>query len=198
MACPGPAYKMRREGDFLRVELPCRSGGAPLGRVTWEEKGPRLAFDCRLPAGAGVCKLWLVRGERKLLLGTPAPEGAELTLHRVLSLSLLRAQGVYPPEWVEVTGAGAAPGPESGEEGRWRPAGEGVPALEDAPLRRMLAQGGWVWRRRGQGVELCHGWAAGAPFPAAPLFCLARVVEQDHKIQVRFYLDGAGRPCLPP
>ena len=47
---------------FLRVELPCQSGGVPLGRVEYEDKGPRLAFACCLPISAGVCKLWLVRG----------------------------------------------------------------------------------------------------------------------------------------
>ena len=77
----------------MRVELPCQSGGVPLGRVEYEDKGPRLAFACCLPISAGVCKLWLVRGERRLLLGTPAPEGEELTLRRTFSRAMLSEQG---------------------------------------------------------------------------------------------------------
>ena len=182
---------------FLRRELPCRAHGASVGRAEYEEQGPRLTFHCALPGGTGLCKLWLVRGERRLLLGTPAPEGERLTLNKALSRSLLESQGVYPPQRVEVTGlqASARDGEESN---RWRPVDRQCPRLVDPQLRQLFCQEGWLWRPGAGGVELCHGWAEGAPFPAVPLFCLARVAGEGHKIQVRLYLDRDGNPCFPP
>lgn len=182
---------------FLRRELPCRAAGTPLGRAEYEQQGPRLRFVCTLPAGAGLCKLWLVRGERRLLLGTPAPEGDGLTLDRTLSRSLLESQGVYPPQRVEVTGA-RTPGPEAGHAGDWCPAEQRMPSLGDPLLRQLFCQGGWRWRPWARGTEFCHGWAEGTPFPAVPLFCLASITGEGHKIQVHVYLDRAGNPCLPP
>lgn len=181
---------------FLRVELPCQSGGVPLGRVEYEDKGPRLSFACRLPISAEVCKLWLVRGERRLLLGTPAPEGEELTLRRTFSRAMLSEQGVYPPERVEVTGSWAAGG--GPEQEQWQTGGAGVARLSDPLLRQMFSQGGWGWRRWERGTVFCHSWEENAPFPAVPLFCLAQVERREHKIQVRIYLDQGGNPCFPP
>lgn len=180
----------------MRVELPCQANGVPLGRAGYEEQGPRLAFACRLPGGAGVCKLWLVRGERRLLLGTPAPEGEELTLRRTFSRAMLSSQGVYPPERIEVAGAWSADG--GTETGGWRPVDGRRPGLGDPLLRQIFTQGGWGWRRWERGVVLCHSWGEDAPFPAVPLFCLAQVVREGHKIQVRLFLDGEGNPCFPP
>lgn len=179
------------------MELPCRAAGAPLGRAEYEPQGPRLRFVCTLPAGAGVCKLWLVRGERRLLLGTPAPEGAGLTLDRTLSRSLLERQGVYPPQEVEVTGIQTTAG-DRAASGQWRPVDRQTPGLSDPLLRQLFCQGGWRWRPRARGAEFCHDWTEGAPFPAVPLFCLAGITGEGHKIQVHLYLDGAGNPCFPP
>lgn len=182
---------------FLRRELPCRAAGEPLGRVEYEQQGPRLRFVCTLPAGAGLCKLWLVRGERRLLLGTPAPEGDGLVLERTLSRSMLESQGVYPPQWVEVTDAQHTEG-ERADTGRWRPVDRHTPGLSDPLLRQLFCQGGWQWRPWARGTEFCHDWSEGGPFPAVPLFCLADIAREDHKIQVHLYLNGEGNPCFPP
>lgn len=185
---------------FLRRELPCQANGALMGQAVYEEQGPRLVFTCALPGGAGLCKLWLVRQERRLLLGTPAPEGDGLTLRRTLSRSLLERQGVYPPQRVEVTGAQASAREvrDRGQPGAWRPVNRQGPPLADPLLRQIFCQGGWQWRPWERGAELCHPWEPTAPFPAPALFCLARVSGEGHKIQVRFYLDFEGNPCFPP
>ena len=185
---------------FLRRELPCRANGALMGQAEYEEQGPRLVFHCVLPGEVGLCKLWLIRDQRRLLLGTPAPEGEGLTLHRTLSRSLLESQGVYPPQRVEVTGTqvSAREVPGQREAGGWRPVDRQGPTLADPLLRQIFCQGGWQWRPWDRGTELCHGWGPGAPFPAPPLFCLARVTGEGHKIQVRLYLDREGNPCFPP
>lgn len=188
---------------FLRRELPCRGDGASVGRAEYQEQGPRLTFTCTLPGGVGLCKLWLVRGARRLLLGTPAPEHGQLTLRRTFSRTLLESQEVYPPQRVEVTGIQAASGDwdtagdQAGSD-HWRPVDRQTPGLSDPLLRQMFCQGGWQWRPWARGVEFCHGWGEGAPFPAVPLFCLARVTGEGHKIQVRLYLDRDGNPCFPP
>lgn len=188
---------------FLRRELPCRAAGEPLGRAEYEQQGPRLRFVCTLPAGVGLCKLWLVRGERRLLLGTPAPEGDGLALDRTLSRSLLESQGVYPPQRVEVTGIRTTSGDwntagDRADSDHWRPVDRQTPGLSDPLLRQLFCQGGWQWRPWARGVEFYHGWREGDPFPAVPLFCLAGITGEGHKIQVRLYLDRDGNPCFPP
>lgn len=182
---------------FLRRELPCRANGRALGRAEYEEQGPRLTFTCTLPGGVGLCKLWLVRGERRLLLGTPAPEGGDLTLRRTFSRTLLEGQGVYPPQRVEVAG-GQSTARDPDRSGSWQPVDRHTPGLSDPLLRQLFCQGGWQWRSWDGGTEFCHGWAEGAPFPAVPLFCLAQIRGEGHKIQVHLYLDREGNPCFPP
>ena len=100
-----------KEGDFLpeRTALPCE----PNGRAWYEVDGVRVRFDCTLPGARGLCKLWLVRDGRRLLLGTPEPEGDGLALRRTVSRAMLTEQGVFPPQRVEAVGgvwSGLPPG----------------------------------------------------------------------------------------
>ena len=179
----------------MRVELPCQSGGVPLGRVEYEDKGPRLAFACCLPISAGVCKLWLVRGERRLLLGTPAPEREELTLRRAASAAPCSRNRGYTLRSGWRSPALGRPAAEPEQE-QWQTGGAGVARLSDPLLRQMFSQGGWGWRRWERGTVFCHSWEENAPFPAVPLFCLAQVERREHKIQVRIYLAQGETPAF--
>lgn len=181
----------------MRKRLPCLSGGAEIGRAGYEEDQLRLRFYCVLPDQTGICKLWLVGGEHRVLLGTPAPENGGLALTRSLTRASLESAGVYPPERVEVGWAGetarAAP-----PAGAWQNVTEREPILPDPLLCRIFRQGGWGWRRWERGLVLCHTWGENSPFPAVPLFCFALVERQDRKIRVCCYLDEEGRPVFPP
>lgn len=186
-----------------RVELPC----LPEGRAWYEADGLRLKFECTLPERDGVHKLWLCRGERRLLLGTPKPEERGLVLRRSVSCALLRQQGVFPPQRLEVVGGGAGKSnempPESGEArsnlNDWQStAGQESRLTRDELLRAALRRGGWFWRREGdeRNGKICLRcrWQPGDPFPIPPLFCLT-VPERSWLI---IWLDGGGNPCLPP
>ena len=83
-----------------RTALPCE----PNGRAWYAVDGVRVRFDCTLPGARGLCKLWLVRDGRRLLLGTPEPEGDGLALRRTVSRAMLTEQGVFPPQRVEAVG----------------------------------------------------------------------------------------------
>ena len=73
-----------------RTALPCE----PNGRAWYAVDGVRVRFDCTLPGARGLCKLWLVRDGRRLLLGTPEPEGDGLALRRTVSRAMLTEQGM--------------------------------------------------------------------------------------------------------
>lgn len=179
----------------MQRELPCLSGGERVGRAHYEENRLRLQFHCFLPGQSGLCKLWLVRGERKMLLGTPAPEGRGLALSRGLSRSALEQAGVYPPERLELLREGETPLAEA-ETGDWNPVSDTAPEFADPFLRRVFRQGGWGWRRWKNGVVLCHAWAEQSPFPAPPLFCFAHVEHTSQRIRVCYYLNERGEPVF--
>ena len=187
-----------------RTALPC----GPDGRAWYEADGVRVHFDCTLPGARGLCKLWLVRDGRRLLLGTPEPKEGGLVLRRTVSRAMLTEHGVFPPQRVEVVGS-ALERPAAGMMGAGqqsaapRPAPPGADwqraehSLTDDPILRAVlsSQSGWSWRRERDG-KLClrRGWQAGMPFPVPPLFCLARA----ERGWLMLWLDSRGVPVLPP
>ena len=187
-----------------RVELAC----LPEGRARYEADGLRLKFECVLPEREGVRKLWICRGERRVLLGTPEPQECGLVLRRSVSCALLRQQGVFPPQHLEVTGGTvercARSAPLNGGEKQqdcvgWQSvAGEENVITRDTILQSALERGGWFWRREGDvpGGKICLRcrWQPGAPFPIPALFCLAA----PERGWLMIWLDGAGNPRLPP
>ena len=195
-----------KEGDFLpeRTALPCE----PNGRAWYEVDGVRVRFDCTLPGARGLCKLWLVRDGRRLLLGTPEPEGDGLALRRTVSRAMLTEQGVFPPQRVEAVG-GVWERPAAGMTGagqqsaaarsalsgtNWQRA---EPSLTNDPILHgaLSDQSGWSWRRE-EGGKLClrRSWQVGMPFPIPPLFCLVRA----ERGWLMLWLDSRGMPVLPP
>lgn len=159
----------------MRVELPC----LPEGEGYYEPQGAlHLRFFCRLPPGDGVWKVWVRRGEREVLLGTPAPENGACALSRTLTRAFLEQNGVWPPECLTVRAVGERDG--------WTiPDGQRLGAI--APLFR---QGNWQMRVLSDGVELRAPFRPGQPFPAPPLFCLAHVAPG----WVYYRLDSRGKP----
>ena len=181
-----------------RIQLPC----LPEGQGYYETDGLRVHFACTLPGVGGVCKVWVVREGRRLLLGTPEPVGDGLALRRTVSCAMLRQQGVFPPQRLEISGGQAGERPPGGggeappDSDGWQSADGRENALtQDALLRAALHQGGWFWRRERDGkICLRCRWRSGALFPAAPLFCLM----QPERGWLTLWLDGAGNPILPP
>lgn len=191
--------------------------GRQVGTVSCTRQGMYVRFGVSCPRQAGqpgVQKAWLEQGERRLLLGTLAPEGDRLTLRRSVSLTALAEQGLTDPERAVVTGAsGRAASPNRGADPRRSQPAEpqGYPNRQPTPNRQTAPQwqglhslpvpqpegtdptgrGGWTEDR--DGYLLRFPWGGGQPFPLLPLFCFARVGEG----AVYYRLDGRGLPRMP-
>jgi hypothetical protein len=179
------------------LELECVSDTQVVGRAQlWEEGGVWLRLRAELPREIGLCKLWLVRGEKRLLLGTPQPMAQGMVLEKRLSRAMLRQQGLDPPAYLAVLGRKTHPEPES-----WRPVTEDAPTIPDALVASLVRETGWEWRPWERGVVLRHLWRERTPFPAMPLFCLICPQRQTsgeaNLWQLLLYLDLSGNPVLP-
>lgn len=175
--------------------------GEKLGTLSCARQGMYVRFQAVCPrpeTQAGLQKVWLEQGTRRLLLGTLAPEGRLLTLRRSVSLAALSAQGVPAPERGIVTGAELLPAARAGspsqqaegDAGCW----QALPALP-VPLPEAEAAGRrGQWRREGEAYLLRFPWGWGQAFPLPSLFCFARVREG----AVYYLLDGQGYPLPPP
>lgn len=170
---------------FLVCQLPLFLGADPVGCGEYEDLGLRVRFRCFL-ADSALCKLYLVRGNCRVLLGTPVPQRNGLWLERTLSRSELERGGVWPPERLEMVGTmGMEP---------WREVTQQEPAVADPVLSHLFRRGGWCWKRWAKGVVLCRRWQGGTPFPALPVFCLVRMERE----RILCWLDEHGNPCFPP
>ena len=164
----------------MRRQLPC----VPRGRAWLEEEGLHLTFTVELEAQRTLCKVFVRRGDRALLLGTPVPAQNGLSLRRRVSRTALAQAGVYPPEGLEI---------RTGSEGeRWRPVDGDGPRCCDDFLATLLREGSWRWRSEAGGALLCHPWRVGEALPAAALVGFLRL----ERGRVRLWLDGEGRPAL--
>ena len=159
----------------MRVELPC----LPEGEGYYEPQGALyLRFFCCLPPSDEVRKVWVQRGEREVLLGTPAPEKGVCVLSRTLTRAFLERHCVWPPERLSVRPVG--------ERVEWS-APDGLQADALAPLFR---RGNWQMRRIDGGTELRAPFRIGQHCPAVQLFCFARITEN----WVCYRLDDRGKP----
>lgn len=162
------------------------------GHISCTRQGMYVRFRVNCPAWEGcpgVCKVWLERGGRHLLLGTLIPEGTALTLSRRLSVAELAGQGMEQPECA-VACAGEPVGRDT--VGRW----QGLASLPLHPKDRVLgeclhqAPETGQWKPEGDGILLRFPWRPGRPYPLVPLFCFGRVREG----AVYFCLNRRGEP----
>lgn len=194
---PGTGIKMGKGATGMeeRIALYERDPGGEerrRGDVSYARQGMYIRFRVRCPAWAGcpaVCKVWLEREERHLLLGTLLPEGAELTLERRISAAELAGRGMEPPEC-----AVACAGEPAGRAGagRWQSLATLSLHPQDAVVRDCLRQApdAGEWKPEKDRVLLRFPWRPGRPYPLPPLFCFGRFREG----AVYFCLSGQGIP----
>ncbi len=166
------------------------SGG---GAVTVRQEGDRAVCQAIRPEGGGLYKAWLLGEGGKVLLGTLIPEGGALRLRRLIGVSQLRRQGVWPP-----TGAEIAPfqpaAPECLPAG-WQWVRCPGRLLGDPVLRQTLrGVERALLRRDGEGFWLAFPCAPELPFPIPPLFCLSRVERLGEKRFFLFRFSSGGCP----
>lgn len=126
-------------------------------------------------------------GGGRLLLGTLIPQGGRLILTRTLSVDALRQRGCYPIATVETALAHAFSGP----------AASSPPSFPDDILRRAFAASPrGRWQATGDGFTLTFPYDPAAPFPMAPIFCLAQVVRLEGRFYLRYHFDKMGNPRL--
>lgn len=172
------------------------AGGARMGTLSCVRQGMYVRFQASCPCPQGsqaVRKVWLEQGEKRMLLGTLAPEGNALTLQRSVSLAALAEQGISAPERGIVTGEAAPrrePSPQREQPSQW----QGLNRFP-MPLPEGTIPGGrGGWRRCGDGYLLRFPWGVGRPWPLVSLFCFAQVRDG----AVYYRLDGQGVPLMPP
>lgn len=136
--------------------------------------------------GRGLYKVWLRGGQnRRLLLGTLAPEGGGLRLCRRLTRDRLAREGCWPVAGAEC--ALAFP-----FEGSWRR--ERCPRVGDPIVARSLEGRQVLVRRERDGFRLALPFDSGRPFPLPALFCLANVERLEGGEHVVYCFDRQGRP----
>lgn len=168
------------------------------GAVTIRQEGERAVCQAiRAAEQNGLYKAWLLgEGRRRVLLGTLIPEGGALRLRRVMEVSALRQQGVWPPVGAEValaySFAAEAPPPP---EWCWTDCPQRL--LEDPLLSRCLRGTKRALLKRDlEGFFLAFPWSRHEPFPIPPLFCLAQMDTMGGKRCVIFRFSRQGKPEL--
>ena len=153
-------------------ELPLMQEGVRRGVIRCQMDPVRTHFSVRCPdRGPGLYKVWLAGNGKRMLLGTLEPAGGFLVLERACSRGTLRAAGVEPPEWGELTvsweGQSRQP-PKGWGDRRAMPL-----TIKDRELRRALESSppGW-YQRKGSHWLLAWPWNAGEVLPAPSLACL--------------------------
>lgn len=169
----------------------------PGGAVTVRQEGDRAVCQAiRGPDGGGLYKAWLQGKESRFLLGTLIPEGGALRLRRVISVSQLERQGVWPPVGAEIVMAYPFTDNRPPEGWSWvdcpgRLLGDALLARSAQNLPRALMQ------KDKQGFSLAMPFQPPKPFPLTPLFCLSRVERLGGGWYVLFRFSRKGHPELP-
>ncbi len=164
------------------------------GTLAVRQDGPRVRLEAERPAdGRGLYKVWLRgrQGERRLLLGTLAPEGGRLRLCRVLSLDTLERSGCWP-----VTGAEAPLAFPFQSTERWVREPDPGRLLADPVLRRQV-RGAMLCRRGRGGFSLAAPLRTDGPVPLESLFCLARAERLEGRPYLVWEFDQKGAPVVP-
>lgn len=173
------------------------------GWLDVREEGARVLCRAELEDDRrGLYKAYLLRGERRLLLGTLTPERGKLRLCRTLSLDDLCRRKLWPPTGGAAELAYAAPGcgarPQPPPPAGWTREGRPDRLMGDGLLSRAAAGlRGALLRREETGFQLALPYAPDRAFALTPLFCFAypdRLAQTDYMI---FSFDGQGRPVFP-
>lgn len=159
------------------------------------QEGPRVHLRAERPDdGGGLYKVWL-RGERggKLLLGTLAPEGGVLRLHRVLSVGELDRAGCWPG----FRGETVLAFPFSKQnDGKWYCEQEPARLLDDGLLRQQ-AREPMLCRRGGEGFWLAAPFRTNQRVALEGIICLAKMERWPSGPHLVWSFDSAGRPKIP-
>ena len=163
--------------------------GKTCGELTAEREGlyTRFSACARLPEGIRCA--WIVGEQGELRLGIPEPQqggvwgisrrvsnAAAAPLGRILRCEVRKA-GECAPTW--------QPEPEPER-------------LFASPFLRQGVQGrsGVLSCRSGGNLLLAFPWEKAAPFPLAPLFCLARLLCIGSRYYIVYAFDGQERPVM--
>ncbi len=149
----------------------------------------------------GLYKVWLLHGERRMLLGAMIPEKGKLRLSRALSLDDLYHRKLWPPSGGAAELTYAARREEIRET--QPPAGwvrERCPGrlLGDRLLARSAQQlSGVLLKKTRSGFHLALPYASGRAFGLTPLFCFARPATLDGETYMIFSFNEQGCPIFP-
>ncbi len=172
-------------------ELEMRGGGV----LRLRQEGPRVHMEAERPEdGQGLYKVWL-HGDQggKLLLGTLVPEGKQLRLRRVLTVSTLERAGCWP----QFRPAAVLAFSFQEQEGNgWYCERQPGRLVSDPVLRERLS-GSMLCRRGGDGFSLAAPFRTDSPVLLAPLFCLARVERWNGRPHLVWSFSREGVPRLP-
>ena len=151
--------------------------GVRRGSICCRTEPMRMHFSVRCPDwGAGLYKVWLVNGDRRMLLGTLEPSGCFLVLERHCSLDSLRCAGVYPPERGDLSvipANGRLRAPRGWESQKAMPL-----QPSDREVERALKKSNFGWYQRlERGWLLCWPWRVGEEFPVPSLACVGWMDE---------------------
>lgn len=164
------------------------------GVVTARQEGEQVHCQAMGPLeGHGLYKAWLRGPGGKALLGTLIPEGGGLRLRRTLSLSQLRARGVWPPTGAEVVRRSSDPQFTVPPGWQWTDC-PGRLLGERALSRSLQGVGRALLRRTGERFYLAFPCRLEEPFPIPPLFCLASVEQLGERPHYVFCFSRRGRP----
>ena len=146
---------------------------------------------------SGRYKAWLLgpKGKR-FLLGTLIPEGGALRLRRVVEMSSLERQGVWPPTGAEIAMTYAftqepMPSPDwCWTECPGKLMGDRLLEQAMSGVRRGLL------KRDEEGFLLAFPYSPRSPFPVLPLFCLGGLEQIGEKWYLLLRFSHRGVPQL--
>lgn len=158
------------------------------GELTAEREGLYIRFSARGRLPEGLWCIWIVGEGGELRLGVPEPEGGRYGICRRISRSAAVPLGRILRGEVR----------RSGEESRCWTEEPQPERLFQLPWLRQGLQGrqGVLSCRKGDLRLLALPWDKSAPFPLAPLFCLARLLCIGSRYYIVYAFDGEGNPVL--
>lgn len=170
------------------MELELKGGGW----LRVREEGALVVLEgWRKDDGRGLYKVWLYGSGGRLLLGTLAPEGDRLWLRRRVFRQELERGGCWPV----VGGECVMAFPFGQHAGGWQRE-ERPNRLVTEELRGCFDGRTALCRKEGEGFVLAFPFDPIHPFPAPPLFCLARLERVEGRWYILFCFDGDGNPVL--
>ena len=172
------------------------------GWLSVREEGARVICRAELENDRrGLYKVYLLRGERRLLLGTMMPEGRKLGLSRTFNMDELRRRQLWPPTGGAAELSYAAPKAGMGElplpAGWSREVYPGRLLRDDLLAHSLANQPGVLKRKTEEGFQLALPYAPGRPFGMTPLFCFAQPANLAGRDYMIFSFNSRGGPVFP-